>query len=218
MEADVTLNTDRGEVSVECQNLLVRGHDLLLDAPARRRPGAAGFRRAFVHDQDDGLTINFSGDYPGGVTVHGGFALAAIKPLSRDASDRPHRSVSPRGAWRDHLRNGGSNCKRRAGPRHRVGWGRIGAASEDRATRRQSRSAWRLTERSRFRRVIATGCARSTTEFGGERPTFGCGIALQDPNAYRRCRLRVRRVATTMGQTGRCADWLVSDSGWALYS
>ena len=30
-----------------------------------------GFRRALVHDESDGLTINFNNDYPGGVTVGG---------------------------------------------------------------------------------------------------------------------------------------------------
>jgi hypothetical protein len=46
--------------------------DLELEHPSRRgtehtdRP-----RRALVHDREDGLTINFRGDYPGGVTVHG---------------------------------------------------------------------------------------------------------------------------------------------------
>lgn len=89
MATDVILDNDRGEVRVECENLRVRGHDLLLDAPSRRRPGGPLFRRAFVHDHNDGLTINFSGDYPGGVTVHGAMALAAVTPLSRDATDRP---------------------------------------------------------------------------------------------------------------------------------
>jgi hypothetical protein len=44
--------------------------DLMIDSPGRRsRPG--GFRRALVHDQSDGLTINFNADYPGGVTIGG---------------------------------------------------------------------------------------------------------------------------------------------------
>jgi hypothetical protein len=68
---------------------LNQGAPCRFDAPSRRRPGAAGFRRAFVHDQNDGRTINFSGDYPGVVTVHAALAVAAIMPLSRDAADRP---------------------------------------------------------------------------------------------------------------------------------
>jgi hypothetical protein len=44
--------------------------DFLLDCPARHK-GGPGFRRALVHDFNDGLTINFAGDYPGGVTING---------------------------------------------------------------------------------------------------------------------------------------------------
>src|SRR6185436_2627323 len=58
------------EMTILCDNLNVRGHDLLLDSPARRAAGSRGFRRALVHDGNDGLTINFNGDYPGGVTIN----------------------------------------------------------------------------------------------------------------------------------------------------
>jgi hypothetical protein len=44
--------------------------DFLLDAPSRHT-GRPGFRRALVHDFNDGLTVNFAGDYPGGVTING---------------------------------------------------------------------------------------------------------------------------------------------------
>lgn len=86
---DVVLHQDRREVQVECDNLNVQGHDLLLSNSARRRPGGPLFRRALVHDEGDGLTINFAGDYPGGVTISGPVALAAIRPLSRNPSDLP---------------------------------------------------------------------------------------------------------------------------------
>ena len=59
------------QVTVLCDNLNVRGHDLLLDSASRRRPKGPTFRRALVHDQSDGLTVNFGGDYPGGVTING---------------------------------------------------------------------------------------------------------------------------------------------------
>jgi hypothetical protein len=42
--------------------------DLMLDSAARRS-GGGPHRRALVHDFGDGLTINFKGDYPGGVTI-----------------------------------------------------------------------------------------------------------------------------------------------------
>lgn len=48
----------------------LRTLDLMLDAPSRRA-NAVGERRALVHDTGDGLTVNYAGDYPAGVTVNG---------------------------------------------------------------------------------------------------------------------------------------------------
>jgi len=59
------------QVKIICDNLDVQGHDLLLDAVERRQANGPTFRRALVHDQSDGLTINFASDYPGGVTING---------------------------------------------------------------------------------------------------------------------------------------------------
>ena len=67
--SDIVFDTSE-QVTVLCDNLKVQGHDLLLDSPARRKH-AGGFRRAVVHDQSDGLTLNFNKDYPGGVTING---------------------------------------------------------------------------------------------------------------------------------------------------
>jgi len=49
----------------------------MLDSVARRKPPTvgSGHRRALVHDQSDGLTINFNHDYPGGVTLNGPVTL-----------------------------------------------------------------------------------------------------------------------------------------------
>jgi hypothetical protein len=68
--SDIILD-DSEQVTVLCTNLNVQGHDLLLDSSARRKSNAPPFRRAMVHDQNDGLTINFNSDYPGGVTLNG---------------------------------------------------------------------------------------------------------------------------------------------------
>jgi hypothetical protein len=60
------------QVTVLCNNLNVKGHDFVLDSVERRKLGGGPrFRRALVHDQADGLTVNFGNDYPGGVTLHG---------------------------------------------------------------------------------------------------------------------------------------------------
>ncbi len=44
--------------------------DIVLDHPPRRK-SPHGARRALVHNAADGLTINFNGDYPDGVTIDG---------------------------------------------------------------------------------------------------------------------------------------------------
>jgi hypothetical protein len=68
MPSDIVF--DKQQVIVECDNVLVQGHDFLLDSVARRKAGnSPPFRRALVHDQNDGLTFNFANDYPGGVTI-----------------------------------------------------------------------------------------------------------------------------------------------------
>ena len=51
-------------VSVVCNRMDVKGSDLVLDSPARRKPNGPRFRRALVHDESDGLTINFNGTIP----------------------------------------------------------------------------------------------------------------------------------------------------------
>ncbi|MBA4159861.1 MAG: hypothetical protein H0X65_20690 [Gemmatimonadetes bacterium] len=51
-------------------HLRARHHDLHLDHPARRST-STGNRRALVHDFQDGLTLNWAEDYPGGVTIRG---------------------------------------------------------------------------------------------------------------------------------------------------
>ena len=57
-------------VVVEGNWTRVRTLDLMLDAPARRQSNS-GWRRALVHNHQDGLTINYASDYPGGVTING---------------------------------------------------------------------------------------------------------------------------------------------------
>lgn len=50
-----------GQVKIEAWDLCVDSKD--------RRKNDSEFRRALVHDFDDGLTINWNYDYPGGVTI-----------------------------------------------------------------------------------------------------------------------------------------------------
>jgi hypothetical protein len=70
--SDIVLDDAPEQISVQCNTLKVGGFDFLLDSSARRRPdGSSPVRRALVHDQNDGITLNFANDYPGGVTVGG---------------------------------------------------------------------------------------------------------------------------------------------------
>jgi hypothetical protein len=58
------------DVHVEGNVQKVTCFDIELDN-ASRRSNNRGRRRAFVHDFQDGLTLNWERDYPGGVTLNG---------------------------------------------------------------------------------------------------------------------------------------------------
>jgi len=73
--SDIVFDTSE-QVTVPCNNLFVQGHDLLLDSAPRRRVNGPPHRRALVHDQSDGLTVNFGSAYRGAVTVNGMVTLA----------------------------------------------------------------------------------------------------------------------------------------------
>ena len=77
MATDIKLDQQGGDwLIVEGRVLKTTASDFMLDSPGRRRGGSSSaFRRALVHDAQDGLTINFSGDYPGGVTVTGNMVV-----------------------------------------------------------------------------------------------------------------------------------------------
>lgn len=79
MPGDVKLDQYNEEwVVIEGSVLKATTADLMLDAPSRRRPGGGPHRRALVHDQRDGLTINFNGDYPGGVAINSAHLNLAV--------------------------------------------------------------------------------------------------------------------------------------------
>ena len=77
MATDVKLDQGDGSFLVlEGRVVQAVGSDFMLDSP-ERRIGPKPFRRALVHDQGDGLTINFANDYQGGVTLN---AVREISP------------------------------------------------------------------------------------------------------------------------------------------
>lgn len=72
MPTDIKLDQNGGNwLIIEGDAVKLTAADLMLDAASRRRGGPSPHRRALVHDFNDGLTINWAGDYPGGVTVTG---------------------------------------------------------------------------------------------------------------------------------------------------
>lgn len=77
---DVILD-EGDQVTIRCSNINVQGHDLLLDYPGRRKANGPRFRRALVHDSTDGLSLNFEGDYPGGLRLNG---VTELLPLHRN--------------------------------------------------------------------------------------------------------------------------------------
>jgi hypothetical protein len=71
MATDVRLDEGDGTFLVlDARVVKAVGSDFMLDS-AERRKGGGPHRRALVHNQNDGLTVNFNGDYPGGVTIAG---------------------------------------------------------------------------------------------------------------------------------------------------
>lgn len=71
MSTDIKLDQGDGSyLELDARVVKTFSSDFMLDSPNRRKGGGA-FRRALVHNQSDGLTINYNGDYPGGVTVVG---------------------------------------------------------------------------------------------------------------------------------------------------
>jgi hypothetical protein len=75
MATDLRLDdVDGNYVVIDSGVLKSTAADFLLDNPSRHT-GTHHLRRALVHDQRDGLTINFNSDYPGGVTINDVVAL-----------------------------------------------------------------------------------------------------------------------------------------------
>lgn len=67
--SDIVLTLD--VVTIMGDTMICKARDFNLDSAERRSPGSDPnkSRRALVHDQRDGLTINYDQDYPGGVTI-----------------------------------------------------------------------------------------------------------------------------------------------------
>jgi hypothetical protein len=72
---DVLLDDKEGDwLTLVARVVNSASSDFMLDFGDRRKGGGA-FRRALVHDEADALTLNYAGDYPGGVRVDGPIRL-----------------------------------------------------------------------------------------------------------------------------------------------
>jgi hypothetical protein len=89
MEPDVKLDQGDGtSLYLEGRVVKARTSDFMLEAPERRKR-ATPHRRALVHDHDDGLTVNYAQDYPGGLTLNG---VVRIVPLDSPGTSNPQHA------------------------------------------------------------------------------------------------------------------------------
>jgi hypothetical protein len=88
MSTDVKLDQGDGNfLNLEAQFVKAVASDFMLDKQDRRKNNTPS-RRALVHDFNDGLTLNWDGDYPGGVTINGSIInLNTLTPASPGAGD-----------------------------------------------------------------------------------------------------------------------------------
>jgi hypothetical protein len=83
MATDIRLDEVDGTYLVlDARAVKAEATDFMLDS-AERRKGGGPLRRALVHDSDDGLSVNFNGDYAGGVTLYG---VAQVFPQRRQGA------------------------------------------------------------------------------------------------------------------------------------
>jgi hypothetical protein len=88
MPTDLVLD-DEDLTLASAERVHIDAHDVTLAYGKRTdRKWRGGTRRAFVHTKNDGLTINWNGDYPDGVRIEGkkvavpGALLVGSKPAS----------------------------------------------------------------------------------------------------------------------------------------
>ncbi len=86
MATDVRLDEGDGTFLVlDARVVKADASDFMLDS-AQRRKGGGPFRRALVHNENDGLTVNLNGDYPGGVAMDGVVTITSTLVVRGDIS------------------------------------------------------------------------------------------------------------------------------------
>lgn len=88
MVTDLLLDDNGGEwITLSAAVLSTNASDVMIDNPDRRMPEGPEFRRALVHDETDGLSVNFADDYPGGLTLTGVVKIIAKEVVTGDPPD-----------------------------------------------------------------------------------------------------------------------------------
>jgi hypothetical protein len=94
MATDLLLDDQDGNwITLSAAVVNTSASDVMIDNPDRRLPDSPTYRRALVHDEADGLTINFSDDYPGGVTLTG---VVSLTPKEVSKGEVPDLTLPPR--------------------------------------------------------------------------------------------------------------------------
>jgi hypothetical protein len=90
MDEDVTIDAVGGRVQV-----LATDFSLVSE---NHKTGTHGLRRALVHSEQDALVLNFGGDYPGGVRVHGAMFVGRLPGADGEDADvlwKPDKVAHP---------------------------------------------------------------------------------------------------------------------------
>jgi hypothetical protein len=93
MATDVLLDDHDGTwITLNAAVVSTSASAIMVENPDRRLPDSPEHRRALVHDRDDGLTVNFGDDYPGGLTLRG---VVRITPKEVSQGEIPDLTIPP---------------------------------------------------------------------------------------------------------------------------
>ena len=93
MATDVLLDDHDGTwITLNAKVVSTSASAVMVDNPDRRLPDSPERRRALVHDREDGLTINYDDDYPGGLTLRG---VVRITPKEVSKGVTPDLTIPP---------------------------------------------------------------------------------------------------------------------------
>jgi hypothetical protein len=93
MATDVLLDDHDGTwITLSAAVVSTSASAVMVENPDRRLPDSPEHRRALVHDKEDGLTVNFGDDYPGGLTLRG---VVRITPKEVSKGVTPDLTIPP---------------------------------------------------------------------------------------------------------------------------